>query len=182
MMRLFIPFILVAVAIGLFMLYTNPTYQTIKELQVQNNSYDAALTKAQELHTVRDQLLSKRNSFSTGDIDKLKHILPDNVDNIRLIIDINNIASRHNLALTNVDLGDMSKQRTVQAGTEGAANPVGSVVIGFAVSTGNYDDFLAFLQDLEHSLRLVDVNKIGFTTGSTGITTYTMSVRTYWLH
>ncbi len=181
-MRLFIPFILVAVCFGLFSLYTNPTYQTIKELQIQNNSYDEALTKAKELHTVRDQLLSRRNAFATGDIDKLKHILPDNVDTIRLIIDINNIVSKHNLTMINVDLGNMSKLSTSQSGNEGGVKAVGSAVVGFSVSTGNYDDFLAFLQDVEHSLRLVDITKIAFTAGTTGITTYTMSIRTYWLH
>jgi Tfp pilus assembly protein PilO len=182
MMRLFVPLILLAAAIGLFVVYTNPTYQTIKDLQIQNNSYDDALNKAQELHAVRDQLLSKRNSFSTDDIDKLQHILPDNVDNIRLIIDINNIASRHNLSLTNVDLGDLSLKKNAGTAVEGGADPVGSVVVGFAVSTANYDDFLSFLQDLEHSLRLVDVNKISFTAGTGGGTTYTMNIQTYWLH
>ena len=76
--------ILVGAAIGLFVLFTNPTYQTIKDLQVQNNSYDDALNKAKELHTVRDGLITKRNAFPPADIDKLQHILPDNVDNIRL--------------------------------------------------------------------------------------------------
>src|SRR4051812_36812006 len=108
MFKLFMPFILVAAAFGLFILYTNPAYQKIKELSVENASYDAALTKAQELHTVRDQLLARRNAFPNDNVDKLQHVLPDNVDNIRLIIDINNIASRHNLALTNVDLGNLS--------------------------------------------------------------------------
>src|SRR4051812_30748577 len=105
MAKLFLPIILVAAAIGLFMLYTNPTYQAIKGLTTQNQSYYTALQKAQELHSVRDQLLNTRNSFSNDDLAKLQHTLPDNVDNIRLIIDINNIASRHNLALNNVDLG-----------------------------------------------------------------------------
>ena len=174
--------ILVGAAIGLFVLFTNPTYQTIKDLQVQNNSYDDALNKAKELHTVRDGLITKRNAFPPADIDKLQHILPDNVDNIRLIIDISNIAARHNLALTNVELGDLNPKKTAKAGVEGGADPVGSVVVGFSVSTANYDDFLSFVTDLEHSLRLVDINKIAFSSGSGTLTTYAMSVRTYWLH
>ena len=178
------PIILIAAAAGLFMLYTNPTYQNIKDLSAQNASYDAALTKAQELHTVRDQLLARRNSFANDNIDKLQHVLPDNVDNIRLIIDINNIASRHNLALTNVDLGTIGGDTKIAtpAAIETASSPIGTVDVGFSVNTSNYDDFLAFIQDLEHSLRVVDVSKITFVGGAAGVTTYTMTVRTYWLH
>jgi len=182
MTRLFLPFILVAAAFGLFSFYTNPAYQTIKELQIENNSYDEALTKAQELREVRDQLLAKRNNLPPSDLEKLKHVLPDNVDNIRLIIDIDSIALRHNLALANVDLGDLSKQKTTQAGSEGEASPIGSVAIGFSVSTSNYEEFLAFLQDLERSLRLVDISDISFTASATGVVTYSMKIRTYWLH
>jgi hypothetical protein len=107
MVKLFLPIILIGAAAVLFMFYTNPAYQTIKDLSLQQDSYNSALDKAQELHTLRDQLLAKRNSFSNDSLDKLHHVLPDNVDNIRLIIDINNIASRHNLALNNVDLGTL---------------------------------------------------------------------------
>jgi Tfp pilus assembly protein PilO len=185
MVKLFLPIILIGAAAVLFMFYTNPTYQTIKDLSLQQDSYNSALDKAQELHTLRDQLLAKRNSFSNDSLDKLHHVLPDNVDNIRLIIDINNIASRHNLALNNVDLGTLSgatQSASAQSAIEGNASAVGSVDVGFSVSTGNYDDFLAFLQDLEHSLRIVDVQKITFQTGSNNITNYIMTVRTYWLH
>ena len=174
------PLMLVAAAIGLFVWYTNPTYQTIKSLSIQNASYDNALNKAQELRGLRDSLLNKRNGFAPADLDKLQKILPDNVDNIRLIIDINTIATRHNLALTNVDLGAVSKQAAAAA--SGDTSPVGSVDVGFSVTTANYSDFLAFVQDVEHSLRLVDVTKISFSAAASGPITYTMSVRTYWLH
>lgn len=178
------PLVLVALAIGLFVWYTNPTYQIIKSLSVQNASYDDALNKAQELRGLRDSLLAKRNGFAPADLDKLQQILPDNVDNIRVIIDINSIATRHNLTLTNVDLGDVGDQTDTSGDTTDTTDsgPVGSVDIGFSVTTSNYSDFLAFVQDVEHSLRLVDITKITFTTSTSGAITYAMSVRTYWLH
>ncbi len=162
-------------------MFTNPTYQQIKDLQMRNNSYDDALNKAKELHTVRDQLLAKRNSFSTTDLNKLQSILPENVDNIRFIININSIAAHHNLVLSNVDIGDISQSKDAPADA-GAANPIGSMDIGFAVGTANYDDFIAFVQDLEHSLRLIDIEKISFSVPASGVITYAMTVRTYWLH
>jgi Tfp pilus assembly protein PilO len=179
-MRLFIPIILVAAAIGLFVIYTNPTYQASKALAAQASSYDDALNKSQELRSVRDQLLSRRNTFSTSDVQKLQEILPDNVDKIRLIIDVNNIASRHGLALSSVQIGSIGSGQTALA-AGAAGGPVGSVEVGFAVTT-SYDGMLSFLEDLEHSLRLIDVEKLSFTVGQSDSDSYSFTIRTYWLN
>lgn len=183
MTRFIIPLVLVGSAFSLFTLYTNPQYQEIKTLSAQNSSYEDALTKATELRKLRDSLSSKRNTFSVEDVSKLEHMLPDNVDNIRLVIDVNNIAARHSLALSNVQLGDVSDARNSrQAAAVGSSgDPVGSVEIGFSVSA-NYDGFLAFLQDLEHSLRIVDVEKITFHADKGDLSTFDVRIRTYWLH
>ncbi len=167
-------------------MYTNPTFQASKSLATQAASYNDALSKAQQLRAMRDSLLSKRNTFSNEDVTKLEHVLPDNIDTIRLIIDINNIASKHNLSLGNLQLGSISDSRSTQssAAVGSSGDPIGSVQIGFTVST-DYDTFLAFLHDLEHSLRIIDVDKISFdssTSQTTGSSTYTLDLRTYWLH
>jgi Tfp pilus assembly protein PilO len=183
-MRLAIPIILVAAAVGLFALYTNGTYQDIKTLQTQVGAFNQALDTAQSLRQQRDALISKRNTFSADDVQKLERILPDNVDNIRFVIDINNIAARHKLSLKNVSLGTVSDSKTQRGALAVGASgdPVGSAEIGFSL-TASYDDYIAFLQDLEHSLRLVDVEKISFKP-ATGANAYefSMTIKTYWLH
>jgi len=56
------------------------------------------------------------------------------------------------------------------------------VDLGFTV-TAPYTTFQAFLADLEHSLRLIDVEKITFKgAGTADSADYTLSIRTYWLH
>ncbi|MEK7613178.1 MAG: type 4a pilus biogenesis protein PilO [Patescibacteria group bacterium] len=181
-MRFVIPAVLIGAAIGLFVLWTNPTYQGSKELQKQVSSYDEALNKAQELRKIRDELLGRRNTFATEDMQKLQRMLPDNVDNIRLIIEINNIAARHGLSLQNVELGELSDSREARAAfaVGSSGDPVGSVDISFAVST-TYEVFLSFLADLERSLRIVDVQTIGFSAGAK-VPQFSLSIRTYWLH
>jgi hypothetical protein len=180
-MRLFIPIILLVAAIGLFVVYTNPAYQATKALSSQVSGYDDALNKSKELRTVRDQLLAKRNTFSADDVQKLQEVLPDNVDKIRLIIDVNNMASRHGLSLSAVQIGNIGAdaKNALTAGAQ--SGPTGSVEVGFSIST-TYDGMLSFLQDLEHSLRLIDVEKLAFTAGGSGVDTYSFTIRTYWLN
>lgn len=180
-MRLLVPIILVGAAIGLFVVWTNPSYQTSKTIASEVSAYNDALTKSQELKAVRDKLISKRNTFSPDDVTKLSRVLPDNVDNIRLVIDINHIAARHNLSLKGVQLGALSNSRsTPNALASGASgDAVGSVTIGFSV-TASYDTMIAFLQDLERSLRIIDIQSLSFSAGDT--TDYSLTIRTYWLH
>lgn len=180
MTRIILPIILLAAALGLFVMYTNPSFQGIKQLSEQQGAYDQALNKAQQLRAVRDQLLARRASFSDEDVDKLSHMLPDNLDNIRLIIDVNNIASRHQAALSQVQLGDTSGGTGSSLATGPSGSPIGTVEIGFTIRA-RYEDFLAFEEDLEHSLRIIDVSKIAFTSaGDTN--SYSFTIRTYWLH
>jgi hypothetical protein len=183
MMRLILPLLLTAAAVGLFVVYTNPQYQQVKTLQAQAASYDNALGEAQQLRQSRDQLLAKYNTFSSTDVQRLQDALPDNIDNIRLIIDINNIASRHDLALAGISVGQVSDSATTRSnlavGSSGDA--VGSVSLDFTV-TANYTTFLAFLHDLEHSLRIIDVESISFKATTGDSADYSLTIRTYWLH
>ncbi len=181
MTRIILPIILLAAALGLFGMYTNPNFQAIKQLSTEQAAYNQALDKAQELRAVRDQLLARRASFSDEDVNKLSHTLPDNLDNIRLIIDINNIASRHKAAISGVQLGSTQgggAGSSLATGPSGSA--VGTVEIGFSISA-TYDDFLAFEEDIEHSLRILDVTHISFSTGG-DLNTYSYTIKTYWLH
>ena len=59
MIRFLLPIILAVAGIGLFMMYTNPTYQSIKTLSVKKASYDEALDKSKDLKESRDKLLSR---------------------------------------------------------------------------------------------------------------------------
>ncbi len=182
-MRFLIPVILLAAAIGLFAVYTNPAYQNIKLVQVQVGAYSDALDKAKQLKEVRDQLLSRRNTFAPEDMQKLERILPNNVDNIRFVIDINNIAARHALSLSNVAVGTVSDSKSARSALSvgKSGDPVGSATVGFSL-TADYDTFLQFLQDVEHSLRIVDVQSLDFKPTTNNTYTISLTIRTYWLH
>ena len=168
MRQFLIPIILLISAIALFAVYTNPTYQSAKSVQTEVSAYNDALDKSQELRKTRDEKIAAFNTFAPGDIERLNSILPDNVDNIHLII------------VTLGSLSDSTSRRgTLAVGSSGSA--VGSVELGFSLSA-TYEDMLAFIQDLEHSLRVMDIESIAFTAGEGDQTVYDFKIRTYWLH
>lgn len=183
MMRIIVPILLLAVSAGLFWFYTHPTFQKIKEVGSEEGAYDDALTKSREVQEVRNKLISKYNTFSPEDLRRLERLLPDHVDNIRLILDIDNIAARYNLRVRNVALGGTKEGREERSGLAVGASgdPIGVVEVGFTVAA-KYEDFVRFLQDLERSLRIVDITGISFSVGEGDLTEFSLSIKTYWLH
>ena len=171
-MRFVLPILLIAVAVTLFFTYLDPTYARVSELRSEQATYDDALDRSKELIAVRDRLLDTYNNFSRDDLRRLERLLPDHVDSVRLIIDIDSIAAQYGLRVQDVSVS------TVSDG--GNPQPIGVVNLGFSVEA-SYEALKQFLMDLEDSLRILDVTSITFTANDTGFTRYSISVRTYWL-
>ena len=177
-MRYVTPTILVLVAVGVFFWLVDPLYQKIGTLRQEVASFNSALAKSKELQAVRDELLSKYNAFGTTDLDRLERMLPDNVDNVRLIMDINSVAARYNMSLKNTKIVIVDEAKSGLLGPD--RKKYGSVQLEFSVA-GSYSAFLSFLKDLEESLRIVDVVGLSFSSADKDFYDYNVLLQTYWL-
>ncbi len=181
--------ILIALSLGTLFFYVKPRYDATKETREQIAAYSANLDTAEKLRTSREELITKYNAISKGNLDSLKALLPDSVDNIRLIIQIDSLASRNGLStVRNVEYQvdqDIASQTSQLQSRKDSDKLYSEFVISFQ-TTGQYKNFLSFLSDLEENLRLVDVARIEFrpmseATALTGNMVYTVTITTYWL-
>lgn len=188
-MRNIISIIFLCGAIAIFFFYTSPSYDGMQALAAQNSQYNGALDKATQLQQIKQNLLSKYNSFDPNAIARLTTFLPDQVDNIRLILDLDNLAGKFGMSLQNVDISSPDTQSgSVVSSITSAAQPFDSLTIEFS-STGTYEQFTQFLTALESSLRLVDLVSLTISpqgtaaagSGGEPLYTYSMTVQTYWL-
>ena len=183
-MKSVFPILLIIAAIGLFVVVTNPQYQILKTTQSQVDSLSEALSKSQQILAKRSELQKEYNSFAQGDISSINKLLPDNVDNVQLVLDMNGVARNHGMVLRNIKIQNQSNpnnsSQTGQTALGPNNNPVGSIVFSFDV-TGDYQNFSGFLKDLEQSLRIVDVTGISFKSSDKGVYDYAVTVKTYWL-
>ncbi len=181
-MRNLTSIIFVIAALALFGLFINPRYAGIRELRAEAQTFDNALERSKELIGIRDALLSKYNAFPSENIARLNTMLPNSIDTVRLIIDINTLATKYGMSLGSINIGvpDEAEGNTNALGPSG--KEFGVLSLSFNVST-SYDRFRAFLADLEQSLRLIDVTSVDFTVPAQGTaaTTYSVTVTTYWL-
>lgn len=178
MIRLLIPIALITVAVGLFFGYIDPIYQNIKEVRAEEKTFNEALNQSRELQEIRDALLSRYNTFSQQDLDRLEKLLPDHIDNVRLILDIDSIASKYNMRTRNVTVSDAGSEDPSAIGSSQSA--VGSVILSFSVAA-TYDNFIRFMKDLESSLRIVDLVGLSFGVTEGDAFNFDISIKTYWL-
>jgi Tfp pilus assembly protein PilO len=186
-MNIITPLILIIISIGTFFAYIDPNYRgqnlsngdkSIVDLQKEDAEYQKALNDSSAIRDKREKLQDKKSKFSESDLLKLEKLLPDNIDNIKLIIDMNNIAQKHNLELKGAKLDTAAKTDTNKLGADN--NKYGTVGISFSV-TSSYDNFQNFLSDLEKSLRLVEITELSVTGNSTGLYEFSVGLKTYWL-
>lgn len=173
-----------------FFAYTQPTYDSVRDLQSQIAQYDQALQKASELQQLKQSLLSRYNAFNPADLDRLQKLLPDHVDNVRLVLDLDNLAGRHAMSLQNVVISNPATESdkiTSALGAIGAGSQkYDSLTLRFSTG-GTYQNFSEFLQDLEASLRIVDLVGLKIDRESEGpphgepTYRYDITIRTYWL-
>ncbi|MES2134892.1 MAG: hypothetical protein V4449_01460 [Patescibacteria group bacterium] len=178
-MKLLAPIVFLAISGAIFFLYIDKTYAGLKTVLAEEAQFDAALSRSRELQDVRDQLLSRYNTFPQADLARLQKLVPDHVDNVRLILDFDSMASRYGMRVRDVVI-ETAKERTTRGQIGPDEKSYESVILSFTVS-GSYDTFRQYLADLERSLRLVDVVGLSFTANETGIYDFSFHIKTYWL-
>ena len=200
MMRFIIPIILIGITGSFFFVFTNPIYNDVSALNRDVVSYNGALDNSKMFENERDKLTFKYNLINSDNLIKLKKLLPDNVDNIRLILEIGQIALPYGMVLKDVKYNtiDTNTVTTEATGTTikgglvaKTSKDYGIFDLEFSIS-GTYDNFINFTKDLENNLRIVDISSITFSsnTASTGsnpkinsseIYKYDFKIKTYYL-
>ncbi len=178
-MRFLLPFIFILGAIAGFVLFTNPQYQKMQEKREEQQQVVDANKKANALRAERERLLSDRNKIKEVDVNRLNKMLPDSVENVGLIIDIDNIAIKYGMRIRNTSINELTS-RTASSAVGPDSKRHGSIALTFSV-TSEYQTFLVFLRDLEASLRLVDVTALNFAATTGGRYDFTLTLQTYWL-
>jgi hypothetical protein len=180
--------ILIILAVGLYFTVTTNILAEAKIVKLSNDEYKTAIDNAKRLIDVRDKVILDYNKLSVENRAKLDKIIPKNVDNIRLIIEMNDIAYRKGLPLKNVNVSissaspeDATQDQSIDPGANSeVASPVlDKAKINFDVDA-TYQQFISFLQTIESNLRIMDVDSLSVTTSEDGVYNWKVSLTTYW--
>ncbi len=180
-MNRILPFVFILIAIGLFFGYVNPTYTgPVAALRDDIKSYDNALMAAKQFEEKEQQLIARRGEISAADTKRVEAFLPDSVDNVQLILDLNALAQRSGITLSNFDVvmpGAQNESNQIMLESE---SPVQELELSLS-ATGSYAAFKSFLLGTELSLRPLDLVSLNISDSATGVYSYEMTYRIYWL-
>ncbi|OIO50893.1 hypothetical protein CO131_02210 [Candidatus Kaiserbacteria bacterium CG_4_9_14_3_um_filter_50_16] len=173
-----LPALALLVSIGIFFTYVDPIWSgPIAASKAAIASDDQALAAASRYATQQNELATARSAIDPADLTRLSSFLPDSVDNVRLVLDLNALAARSGLSLSNINV----TANTASAESANvSASSVGSADLSLS-AIGTYAALKTFLGGVEKSERLLDVKDISVKGSDTGVYTYQVQLRLYWL-
>ena len=148
MTRDLLPSIIIAVACSLVFVLLLPKWDEVSATRVAQT----ALTQLnQERQTERDNLaqLVSRTKASQADISKLNLLLPEKEQLDQIIVNLQTAAQQNGFQLKELTMGN---NQAVSSGPQKIAVKI--------TGSGSYASFFNYLQAMEQSLRLYDVNEI----------------------
>ena len=172
--------ILLLLSVGLFYTFTNAQYREVKELRTLANKYRDVLQDVSAIVELRDRLLITYKALPKAEIDRMNKVLPDNVDTVRLALDLDSLASRYGISIKNIQATTDASENAnlIVLPEEAGVYDKATVSFGFI---SNYENFMRLLADLEKNLRIMDVRSILFESSESGLYDFQVSTETYWL-
>lgn len=161
-MNLTIPIILIIISVGAFFTWIDPQYKEIQELNKTKKEYQQKEAQAEEIRQARNKLNRQYASIEPADLTRLEKLLPNHMDNVELIVDIDRIAKKDNVRIGDISLvknqNKKNKKNVIVAEDE---KDYESVNLSFSFIT-SYQNFKYFLVNLRKSLRMVDIVSVDF--------------------
>ena len=168
-------------AAGIFFGYVNPVWTgPIAAAKASIELDNQALAAAKQYTAQQNDLAAKRNAIDPADLAKLAAFLPDSVDNVGLILDLNALAARSGLSISNIDITTSPAAEGAKSSLPSGVSLTGSVDLSLS-AVGTYPSLKSFLAGMERSARLLDVQNISVKGSETGVYTYEIKLRLYWL-
>lgn len=161
----------IIMAVSLFVLFTKPTFENVRASQAEAAGYTQALADAERLNQRINELVTQRNNLPSTEMEKLEILIPERVDEVSTVITLDTLAARHFLVFSDIVIAKAEgastpTNRNASNNQNGAPLPgapekeaIEATAVKFAVS-GTYDDFRAFIKDVEATLSLMDINDL----------------------
>ncbi len=172
--------VLLVLSVALFYSFVMPYYDKVNVLREQSAKYKEILNNIVELAQKRDDLAVKYENIPAEEIIRLEKVLPDNVDTVNLAMNLDSIAAKYGIAINSIKAVEANNQAGFEI-VQSTAGPYAPVSISFSFVAG-YQDFRNFIEDIEQSLRIIDIKSISFDTTETGLYDFSISADTYWLN
>ena len=179
-LRTLTPFLSLIIAILLYFFLIQPQYVDVVMLKGNVEEYDNATAQYQEFTRKLDNKLAKKMDRLVLDNERLDIFIPNSIDSIQLLVDLEAMAGQQKMLFGNVsiDEGDVDFSNT-NSENEQVSAELATSDISFEV-VGSYEQFKNFIHDLERSLTVFEIVNIKFVSVENSMFgQYAVTVRTF---
>jgi dsDNA-binding SOS-regulon protein len=194
MIKFIFNLLLLGAAAGIFFMPNygiKAKYQDIKVINTEIEEYDKANDSAKKLAEKRDELTNTFNSFNDTQKSRLVTFLPDNIDPIRFILEMEGVGKKLGMPVKNARYSQTKIVADTDQKISDTESKFGLFTFEFTTE-GSYDNFVKLLGQLENSLRLIDVVSVSITPPSSSAASaggvvpadffsYQVKLNAYWL-
>lgn len=182
MMRSLTPILSLVISVLLVAFFVMPQYTEIQSIQQEIDKHTDAIAKYDEFTSTLAKKLEIKTSRSAAQNEQLDKLVPESIDDTKLLVDLEALAQSHNLLFGNTEIlkSDMElkhKKDAPDAVVE-ESDELDTVDISFDV-LGTYDQFKQFILDVERSSTLFEVTKISFDSSNSPYQQISLTVRVY---
>lgn len=176
---------LLILSVALFFTVADVNNQKVNALKDKSEEYDRAMQQSIKLLKKRDELLEKYNNISPDDLAKLKKMVPGNIDNVRLILELMKLSNEFGVNVSNIQItAEAAKEQNPTSKNSqnqiSSGQKYNSAVVNFSFTT-TYGNFMTYVRGLQNNLRLMDVTRITFGSGPDDKYNFNITLKTYWL-
>ena len=183
-MRTLTPVFSIIIAVLLYFFFISPEYEEIKKIKEDTANYARAVNSYNDFYAKVDAKLAAKRNQSPAVVERINKFIPPDLDVAQNITDLEQMAKTQGMLFGNisseVSYGDLVRGNSNQ---NSSGNGTGSQELQIADITfdviGTYEQFKAFLLDVESSLSLFEITEIKFSASSAVFEQFTVSVRTY---
>lgn len=152
--RYITPVFLMLLSGAVYVVWVDAPYKDIAAQRAKAEVLRGYITDADNAQAELQKIAAQYDAFPPDGDHRLQVLLPKEIDTVRLIIDVNEIAARHGMGVN----GPM-----VSKAASDEAHPQAYVPYSLSFkTTATYDVFRDFLADLERSLALRDIVTVEF--------------------
>lgn len=154
-MRYITAVVFATLATLMVVMYAYPTYENIGKLQARTVELQGYVEKATKAQSKIDELEAKYKTFPAGADDRMNKMLPEKIDDVRLTMDITDLAALHGISLANPTIKKVAGDKSSQTQEH---------IVSLSIEAP-YATFRRFLNDVEYWLQIRDITNLSIVAG-----------------
>ncbi len=176
-MNSFLSYIIISASVIYAFAY--PFWSEVSVKIEEKSKYEAVIEQVNSLNQKKDEILAKIDQISPEVQQNINTFMPNKLDFVKLTSDINSVGSKYGITVDKVN--SVEKDKSVGDSISEAAPPrvYSSAAVSFSF-TASYANYVKFIQDIEKSLRILDIKSASINPKEGGLYDFNVEMETYW--